>query len=56
MLKNAGKVQMKVAQKLAVDRYDDLDKKRKKVEALASAEENIKELGALEKNLTKKYK
>ncbi|MEM7620630.1 MAG: virulence RhuM family protein [Pseudomonadota bacterium] len=54
LLTHAGKVQMKVAQKLAADRYDDFDGKRKKAEALAADEEDIKELEALEKSLTKK--
>ena len=35
-------------------RYDDFDDKRKKAEALAADEEDIKELEALEKSLTKK--
>ncbi len=54
LLTHAGKVQMKVAQKLAADRYDEFDDKRKKAEALAADEEDIKELEALEKVLTKK--
>ena len=54
LLTHAGKVQMKVAQKLAADRYDDFDDKRKKAEALAADEEDIKELEVLEKSLTKK--
>lgn len=54
LLTHAGTVQMKVAQKLAADRYDDFDDKRKKAEALAADEEDIKELEVLEKSLTKK--
>lgn len=54
LLTHAGKVQMKVAQKLAADRYDDFDDKRKKAEALAADAEDIKELEALEKSLTRK--
>lgn len=54
LLTHAGKVQMKVAQKLATDRYDDFDDKRKKAEAIAADEEDIKELEQLEKQLTSK--
>ncbi len=53
LLTHAGKVQMKVAQKLATERYDAFDTKRKKVEALAADEEDIKALEVLEKNLTR---
>lgn len=54
LLTHAGKIQMKVAQKLAADRYDDFDAKRKKAEAIAADAEDIQELEALEKQLTKK--
>lgn len=54
LLTHAGKVQMKVAQKLAVDRYDDFDDKRKEAQALAADEEDIRELEVLEKSLTSK--
>jgi len=56
LLTHAGKMQMKVAQKLAASRYDDFDAERKKAEAIAADEEDIKELEALEKSLTKKDK
>ncbi|PJB73345.1 MAG: hydroxyacid dehydrogenase [Alphaproteobacteria bacterium CG_4_9_14_3_um_filter_47_13] len=54
LLTHAGKIQMEVAQKLAAERYDDFDAKRKKAEALAADEDDIQELEALEKQLTKK--
>lgn len=54
LLTHAGKVQMKVAQALAEDRYDAFDQKRKHAEAIAADVEDIKELEALEKSLTKK--
>ena len=56
LLTHKGRMQMKVAQKLAAERYDDFDEKRKKAEAHAADEEDIKELEALEKSLTKKDK
>lgn len=54
LLTHAGKVQMKVAQTLAEDRYGAFDQKRKEADAQAADEEDIKELEALEKSLTKK--
>lgn len=54
LLTHAGKVQMQLAQALAADRYDAFDQKRKTAEAIAADEEDIKELEALEKSLTKK--
>ena len=54
LLTHAGKIHMKVAQKLAADRYDAFDDKRKKAEVLAADEEDIQQLEALEKQLTKK--
>lgn len=54
LLTHAGKVSKEVAEKLALDRYDDFDAKRKKAEAIAADEEDIQELEALEKQLTKK--
>ena len=50
LLTHAGKIQMTVAQKLAEDRYEQFDTKRKKAAALAADEEDIKELEQLEKN------
>lgn len=56
LLTHAGKVQMKVAQNLVADRYDDFDDKCKKAEALAADEEDIKALEVREKSLTRKDK
>ena len=56
LLTHAGKVHMSVAKKLAEERYDDFDKKRKKAEARAADKDDIKELEALEQQLTKKDK
>jgi len=53
LLTHSGKVQMEVAQKLASDRYEDFDDKRKKAEARVADEDDIKELEALEKRLSK---
>jgi len=54
LLTHAGKVQMAVAQKLAADRYEEFDAKRKEAEALAADEEDIKELEDFAKKLEKK--
>jgi len=54
LLTHAGKLQMTVAKKLAAERYELFDTKRKKTEALAADEEDIKELEALEKKLIKR--
>ncbi len=51
VLTHAGKLQMKVAQKLAADRYDAFDQKRKKAEAIAADEEDIQALENLAKDL-----
>lgn len=56
LLTHAGKIQMKVAQKLAAERYEAFDAKRKEADAIAADEEDIKELEALEQSLTKKGK
>ena len=53
LLTHSGKLQMTVAQKLASKRYEIFDDKRKEVEALAADKEDIKELEAIEKKLTK---
>jgi len=45
---------MEVARKLASERYDEFDAKRKEAEAIAADEEDIKELENLEKKLTKR--
>ena len=54
LLTHAGKLRMNVAQKLAIERYDEFDAKRKEAEAIAADEEDIQELEALEKQLTKR--
>ncbi|MEM8727619.1 MAG: virulence RhuM family protein [Chlamydiota bacterium] len=54
LLTHAGKLKMDVAQKLAAERYDEFDTKRKEAKAVAADEEDIKELETLEKRLTKR--
>jgi len=54
LLTHAGKVQMKVAQKLAAERYDAFDAKRKEAEALAADEEDIEALESFAKELEQK--
>jgi len=56
LLTHAGKMQMKVAQKLAVERYDAFDAKRKEAEALAADEEDIQALEDLVKEIESKNK
>lgn len=51
VLTHAGKLQMKVAQKLATDRYDAFDLKRKEAEAIAADAEDIEALEILAKDL-----
>lgn len=51
ILTHAGRVRAEVARKMAVDRYEEFDQKRKKAEALAADEEDIKQLEEIEKNL-----
>ena len=54
LLTHAGKLEMKVAQKLATERYETFDAKRKQAEVIATDKEDIKELEAIEKKLTKR--
>jgi len=54
LLTHAGKMQMKVAQKLAAKRYDAFDTKRKEAEAIAADEDDIKVLEALAKEIESK--
>ncbi len=54
LLTHAGKVQMKVAQKLAAQRYEEFDAKRKQTEALKADEEDIEALENLAKELKRK--
>ena len=51
VLTHAGKLQMKVAQKLAAKRYDNFDLKRKERVAIAADNEDIKALENLAKDL-----
>jgi hypothetical protein len=53
LLSHAGKVKAEVAKKIAEDRYEAFDKKRKQAEALAADEADLKELEELEKRLLK---
>ena len=56
LLTHAGKVQMKVAQKLAAKRYEAFDAKRKAAEALAADENDIKALESMAKEIEQKKK
>lgn len=51
LLTHAGKIKMEVAQKLAAERYETFDAKRKQVEALQADEEDIVALEQLAKDL-----
>ena len=53
LLSHAGKVKAEVAKKIAEDRYEAFDKKRKQAEALAADEADLKELEEIEKKLLK---
>ena len=53
ILNHAGKVKAEVAKKIAEDRYDEFDDKRKKTEALSADEEDLKQLEAIERKLLK---
>ncbi len=54
LLTHAGKVKAEVAKKIADDRYEEFEKKRKKAEALIANEEDIKQLEKMEKQLLDK--
>ena len=54
LLIHAGKLEMAVAQRLATERYEAFETKRKRADALVASEEDIKELEAFEKQLTKR--
>lgn len=56
LLTHAGKVQMDVAQKLAADRYDAFDAKRKEAEAVAADEEDIEVLEKMAKDIESRKK
>ena len=51
LLTHAGKVKADVARRIAEGRYKEFDNKRKKAEALAADEEDLKQLEEIEKKL-----
>jgi len=53
LLTHAGKVKSEVAGKIAAERYEEFNQKRKKTEALAADEEDLKQLEEIEKKLLK---
>ena len=53
LLTHAGKVKAEVAKKIAKERYEEFDSNRKKSDALAADEEDLKELEEIEKRLLK---
>jgi len=56
LLTHAGKVKAEVAKRIAEERYEKFDRKRKKAEALAADEEDLKQLEEIEKRLLKNWK
>lgn len=53
LLTHAGKLKMELAHKLATERYDKFDAKRKEADAVAADEDDIKELESLERKIKK---
>ncbi len=53
LLTHAGTVKAEVAKKIAIDRYDTFDKKRKKAEAIAADKEDFIQIENLEKEIAK---
>ncbi|MCF8083687.1 MAG: virulence RhuM family protein [Deltaproteobacteria bacterium] len=53
LLTHAGKIKAEVARKIAEERYEEFDSNRKRSEALAADEEDLKELEDIEKRLLK---
>ena len=51
ILTHAGKVKAEVAKRIAEDRYEEFDSKRKKAEALAADEEDLKQLEEMIKKI-----
>ena len=51
LLTHAGKVKAEVARRIAEGRYEEFDDKRKKAEALAADEKDLKELEEMVKQL-----
>ena len=56
LLNHAGKVKAEVAKKIAEDRYEEFDGKRKNAEALTADKEDFKEIEEIEKRLLKNRK
>jgi len=56
LLTHAGKVKAEVAKRIAEERYEEFERKRKKAEALAADEEDLKQLEEIEKKLLKNRK
>lgn len=56
ILTHAGKVKAEVAKRIAEKRYEEFDSKRKKAEAIAADEEDIKQLEEIEKKLLENRK
>lgn len=54
LLTHAGQVKAEVAKKIAEDRYETFNKKRKAAEARAADEDDLRELEQLEKKLLEK--
>ena len=54
LLTHAGEVKAEVAKKIAKDRYEDFDNKRKKAKALAADEEDLKQIEEIERKLLEK--
>ena len=54
LLTHAGKVKAEIAKKIVEDRYKEFDKKRKRDDALAADQEDIKQLEEIEKKLLEK--
>lgn len=53
LLTHAGKIKAEVAKKITEERYEEFDSNRKKSEAMAADEEDLKELEEIEKRLLK---
>lgn len=56
ILTHAGKVKAEVAKKISEDRYEEFDNKRKKAEALAADEDDLKQLEEIERKLLENRK
>ncbi|GBE16212.1 hypothetical protein BMS3Abin15_00024 [bacterium BMS3Abin15] len=56
ILTHTGKIKAEVAKRIAEDRYEEFDNKRKKAEALAADEEDLKQLEEIERKLIENRK